>query len=109
MIYTSDSLNRLVEEFAKLPGIGQKSAQRLAMFILKLPAEEVAAMAQALVNVKEKITYCRTCFTFTEQNPCSICSNPRRDRSLICIVEDPNGIIALENTNEYHGIYHVLG
>jgi recombination protein RecR len=109
MLNTSEALNRLVEEFAGLPGIGRKSAQRLAMFILKLPMEEVRSMAKALVDVKEKITYCRTCWTFTEQNPCAICSNPRRDRALLCVVEEPNDVIALEKTNEFRGLYHVLG
>lgn len=109
MIYTSDSLNQLVEEFAKLPGVGRKSAQRMAMYILKLSKEDVGQMAQALLNVKEKITYCHTCWTFTEENPCSICSNPRRERSTICVVEEPNDIAAIEKTNEYRGYYHVLG
>jgi recombination protein RecR len=109
MITTSDSLDQLIEEFAQLPGVGRKSAQRMAMYILKLSKEEVGKMAQALVNVKERITYCHSCWTFTEENPCSICSNPRRDQSTICVVEDPNDIVALEKTNEYRGYYHVLG
>lgn len=109
MITTSDSLNQLVEEFAQLPGVGRKSALRMAMYILKLSKEDVMKMAQALVDVKEKITYCSSCWTYTEDNPCSICSNPRRDQSIICVVEDPNDIIALEKTNEYRGYYHVLG
>ncbi|HUN65836.1 MAG TPA: recombination mediator RecR [Bacteroidota bacterium] len=109
MLTTSESLNRLVEEFAGLPGIGRKSAQRLAMYVLKLPMEEVRGMARALVDVKEKITYCTTCWTFTEQNPCAICANPQRDRSLLCVVEEPNDVLALERTNGYRGLYHVLG
>jgi len=109
MITTSDSLNQLVEEFAQLPGVGRKSALRMAMYILRLSKEDVVKMAQALIDVKEKITYCSSCWTFTEENPCSICSNPRRDRSTICVVEDPNDIIAIEKTNEYRGLYHVLG
>ena len=109
MLYTSDSLNQLVEEFSQLPGIGRKSAQRLALYILKLPKEAVANIAQALVNVKEKIIYCTTCWNFTEEDPCGICSSPRRDASIICVVEEPNDVIALEKTNEYKGLYHVIG
>ena len=109
MLYTSDSLNQLVEEFSQLPGIGRKSAQRLALYILKLSKEEVANIASALVNVKEKIKYCTTCWNFTEDDPCGICSSPKRDASVICVVEEPNDVIALEKTNEYRGLYHVLG
>ncbi len=109
MIYTSDAVNALVEEFSRLPGIGRKSAQRLALFVLKLSHDEVASFAKALVDVKEKIIYCTTCWTFTEQDPCPICANPRRDPSTICVVEEPNDIAALEKTNEYRGRYHVLG
>ena len=109
MLYTSDSLERLIEEFSQLPGIGRKSAHRLAMYILKLPKEEVHDIATALVEVKEKITYCSTCWNFTEKDPCRICASPKRDRSIICVVEDPNDVIAIEKTNEYRGLYHVLG
>ncbi len=109
MITTSDSLNQLVEEFSRLPGVGRKSALRMAMYVLKLSKEDVMKMAQALVDVKEKITYCQSCWTFTEENPCAICSNPRRDQSMICVVEEPNDIVAIEKTNEYRGYYHVLG
>ncbi len=109
MIYTSEAVNTLVEEFSRLPGIGRKSAQRLAMFVLKLSREEVGSLAQALVDVKEKIIYCTTCWTFTEKDPCPICSNARRDQATICVVEEPNDVAALEKTNEYRGLYHVLG
>src|ERR1051325_7171058 len=109
MLYTSDSLEQLIEEFAQLPGIGRKSAQRLAMYFLKLPKEEVANIARALINVKEKVKYCSVCWNFTESDPCGICSSPKRDRRTICIVEEPNDVIALEKTNEYKGLYHVLG
>ncbi|MBI1802923.1 MAG: recombination protein RecR [Ignavibacteriae bacterium] len=109
MIYTSDSLKQLIEEFSQLPGIGRKSAQRLAMYILKLPNEEVLNIARVLVNVKERIKYCESCWTFTEENPCNICASPKRDRSIICVVEEPNDVLAIEKTNEYKGIYHVLG
>lgn len=109
MISTSDSLNQLIEEFAQLPGIGRKSAQRLALYILKMSKEEVVGMAKALVNVKEKITYCTSCWNFTERDPCDICSSPKRDKSVICVVEEPNDVIAIERTNEFRGLYHVLG
>jgi len=109
MLYPSDSLNQLIEEFAQLPGIGRKSAQRLALYILKLPGEEVMNIARALVNVKEKMKYCSSCWNFTETDPCAICGNPRRQRGTICVVEEPNGVLAIEKTNEYKGLYHVLG
>jgi recombination protein RecR len=109
MLYTSETLQQLIEEFSRLPGIGRKSAQRLALHILKQPREEVVAMARALVNVKDRIRYCSVCCNITEQDPCAICSSPKRDRSVLCVVEEPNDVIALEKTNEFHGLYHVLG
>ena len=109
MIHTSESLEQLIEEFSQLPGIGRKSAQRLAMFILKLPKQDVINIAQTLIDVKEKIRYCSICWNFTEADPCVICASPKRDRDTICIVEEPNDVIALEKTNEYKGLYHVLG
>lgn len=109
MYTTSDSLNDLIEEFAQLPGIGRKSAQRLAMYILKLPKEDVMKIAGALINVKERMKYCSHCWNFSETDPCPICSNTRRDSATICVVEEPNDIMALERTNEYRGLYHVLG
>jgi recombination protein RecR len=109
MYLTSDSLNDLIEEFAQLPGIGRKSAQRLAMYILKLPKEDVQKIADALINVKEKMKYCSQCWNFSETDPCPICSSTRRDASIICVVEEPSDIIAIERTNEYKGLYHVLG
>ncbi len=109
MVPISDSLNQLIEEFSQLPGIGRKSAQRLALYILKLPKDEVANIARALVNVKEKMRYCSTCWNFTETDPCGICASPRRQKNLICVVEEPNDVLALEKTNEFNGTYHVLG
>ena len=108
-MYTSDSLEQLVEEFAQFPGIGRKSAHRLAMHVLKLPKEEVVKISEALINVKERIRYCSTCWNFTEADPCRICANTKRDRHQLCVVEDPNDVMALERTNEFHGLYHVLG
>jgi recombination protein RecR len=109
MLYTSEALQQLIEEFAKLPGIGRKSAQRLALYLLKQPRDEVVKMAKALVNVKDRIRYCSTCCNITEQDPCVICASAKRDRGVICVVEEPNDVIALEKTNEFHGLYHVLG
>jgi len=109
MLYTSETLQQLIEEFSRLPGIGRKSAQRLALHILKRPREEVVAMARVLVNVKDRIRYCSICCNITEEDPCAVCSSPKRDRSVICVVEEPNDVIALEKTNEFRGLYHVLG
>ena len=109
MASSPDSLQRLIEEFTKLPGIGRKSAQRLALYILKQPAGEVREMAGALLDVKEKMKYCSVCWNFTEVDPCAICSSPRRDARTICVVEEPNDVLAIERTGEYRGFYHVLG
>ncbi|HTR82580.1 MAG TPA: recombination mediator RecR [Bacteroidota bacterium] len=109
MRYTSESVEQLVEEFAQLPGIGKKTAQRLALFVLKMPRENVAKFAQALVNIKDKVRYCSVCSNITESDPCFICSSPKRNRRTICVVEEPNDVMALEKTNEYNGLYHVLG
>lgn len=109
MRYSSETLEQLIEEFARLPGVGRKSAYRMAMHILKLPREEVEQFSQTLINVKDRIRYCSVCSNFTEQDPCLICSSPKRDRSLICVVEESGDVLALEKTNEFRGLYHVLG
>ncbi|MDE3058356.1 MAG: recombination mediator RecR [Bacteroidota bacterium] len=109
MQYTSASVEQLVEEFSQLPGIGKKTALRLALYILKMPRERVASFSAALTNVKEKVRYCSICSNITENDPCIICSNPKRNRFVICVVEEPNDVLALEKTNEYSGLYHVLG
>jgi recombination protein RecR len=109
MLYTSEALQQLVEEFAQLPGIGRKTALRLALFILKQPRENVVKMAHALVNVKDRITYCSICSNITETDPCVICSSLKRDPSIICVVEEPSDVLALEKTNDFKGLYHVLG
>lgn len=107
--YFSNSMQRAVDELSKLPGIGKKSAQRLVFFLLKIPREEVETLAQALINVKDSATYCSVCFNITDSDPCSICSNTKRDRQVICVVEEANDVIAFEKTGEYKGLYHVLG
>lgn len=108
-VYLSNSLQRAVEELSKLPGIGKKSAQRLVFYLLKIPRDEVISLAKSLVDVKDKASYCSICFNITEKNPCIICTNSKRDRSILCIVEEANDVMALEKTGEYRGLYHVLG
>jgi recombination protein RecR len=109
MIHTSQSIEKVIEHLSHLPGIGKKTAQRLALYILKLPKEEVRSLAESLINLKERITYCTICSNITETDPCIICSNPKRDRSVLCIVEEPKDVLAIERTNEFRGLYHVLG
>lgn len=109
MLNTSETLETLIEEFSHLPGIGRKTAQRLAMYIMKIPREEVVGMAKALVGVKDKVKNCSICSNFTEEDPCLICSSPKRDKNTICVVEEPNDVFAIEKTNDYKGLYHVLG
>jgi recombination protein RecR len=109
MVHTSEALQQLIDEFARLPGIGRKTAQRLALFLLKQPRERVEAMARSLLDVKDRIRHCPVCWNITETEPCAICSSARRDRETICVVEEPNDVMALEKTNEFRGLYHVLG
>lgn len=109
MTSIADSLDRLIEEFNKLPGIGKKTAQRLAFFVLRIKKEEAENLAQAIMDVKEKIRYCSVCFNITEKDPCKICADKKRDRSLICVVEESKDVLAVEKTGQYNGAYHVLG
>ncbi len=109
MILTAESIEQLAEQFAQLPGIGRKTAHRLALYIVKMQREEVVTLARALVNVKDKVRYCSLCSNITEDDPCPICANTKRDRSVICVVEEPTDVLALERTNEFKGLYHVLG
>jgi recombination protein RecR len=102
-------VQRLVGELSKLPGIGSRSAQRLAFHILRASAEDADALAQAIREVKEKIGLCEVCFNLTDQPRCRICQDSRRDHGLICAVEEPSDVIPMERTHEYHGVYHVLG
>lgn len=102
------AIEKLIEEFAKLPGIGKKTAQRLALFVLNLPKEEVEEFAQALITARGTIKYCSICGSFTESDPCAICSNPNRDKSIICVVENPKDIMTVERVREFNGVYHVL-
>ena len=109
MHYTSESVEALVEQFTKLPTIGRKTAQRLAAYVLKMPREDVVALSQALVAVKDKVKHCPICHNVTDTVPCSLCLSPKRDHALICVVEEANDVMALERTGEYRGVYHVLG
>jgi recombination protein RecR len=108
-MYYAKPLARLVAELEKLPGVGPKSAQRLAFYLLQVPPEEARLLASAIMQVKEEIHTCSVCYNYTDREVCEICSNPRRDRTLLCVVADPRDLIAIERTNEFGGLYHVLG
>lgn len=103
------ALQDLVEEFGKLPGIGPKSAQRLAFHILQSESADVSALAQALTDVKKRVRFCDICGNVSEESECTVCQDPRRDRSMICVIEEPKDVVAIERTREYRGLYHVLG
>ncbi|MBO4693882.1 MAG: recombination protein RecR [Clostridia bacterium] len=102
------SLNELVNQFSRLPGIGKKTAQRLAFWILEQPPKQAKAFADALITAREKIHFCKVCQSLTDLDICPICSNDNRDKSVICVVEDPKDILAFERTREFSGVYHVL-
>ncbi len=108
IIPAAEAINQLIQEFSKLPGIGPKSAQRLTYYLLRAPDEQTKLLAEAVLSLKQKIALCSTCFNVTESDPCSICHNDQRDRGKICIVEQPQDILALEHTGIYKGLYHVL-
>ena len=99
---------RLIEELGKLPGIGQKTAQRLAFHILNLSKEKAEALANAIIEAKTKIRYCGTCFNYTDVDPCAVCTSQNRDHSVICVVESPRDVAAIERAREFKGVYHVL-
>jgi recombination protein RecR len=102
-------VQRLIGELAKLPGIGTRTAQRLAFHILRASAEDAGALAEAIQEVKEKIGLCEVCFNLSDEPRCRICQDSRREHGLICVVEEPSDVIPMERTHEYHGVYHVLG
>ena len=102
------AIEKLIEEFAKLPSIGQKTAQRLTLHILNLPDDEVREFANALVKARGTIKYCSVCGNFTDKDPCGLCDNPNRDKGTICVVEQPKDIMTMEKVKEYNGVYHVL-
>jgi recombination protein RecR len=109
MQFTSESVEALVEQFSRLPTIGRKTAQRLASYILKMNREDVALLATALLDVKDKVIDCSTCFSVTDSDPCPICSSHKRDDGVVCVVEESNDVLAIEKTHGFSGVYHVLG
>jgi recombination protein RecR len=108
MLDYAEPVTKLIDEFKRLPGIGHKSAQRLAFHVLKAPQEEADRLVEAIREVKEKIVFCSTCNNLTDVDPCRFCSSPSRDQSVICVVEEPYNLVAIEKTREFHGMYHVL-
>jgi len=108
MVYYPEPIARLLDALQKLPGVGPKTAQRLTFFLLKQPAAEVSALSEALARLKSQIVHCGTCFNVTDEDPCRICRDPARDVRALCVVEEPNDLLAMERTGEYHGRYHVL-
>jgi recombination protein RecR len=108
MLEYSEPVTKLIDEFKRLPGVGQKSAQRLAFHVLRMSEAEVERLVAALEEVKRKIVYCSVCNNLTDVDPCRFCSSSNRDRSLICVVEEPYNLVAVEKTRSYNGLYHVL-
>ncbi|NEG69833.1 recombination mediator RecR [Bifidobacterium choloepi] len=103
------AIQRLIDSFASLPGIGPKGAQRIAFYLLSAPDEESDRLVEAIREVKDKVMFCEVCGNVCEASPCTICSDPRRDRTTICVVEEPKDVMSIERTREYRGLYHVLG
>ena len=108
MSYYSPSIEKLIESFEKLPSIGNKTAQKLAFNMLDLNNEEVEEFTNSILNAKKNLHFCSKCFNISDTDPCNICSNPKRDESVICVVEDVRDVIAMERTHEFNGVYHVL-
>ncbi|MBN1887499.1 MAG: recombination protein RecR [Thermoflexales bacterium] len=102
------SIQKLIDAFARLPGIGPKTASRLTYYLLRAPADESRALAEALAELRAKTRFCQVCFNITEESPCPVCASPERDREMICVVEEPLDVAAIERTREYTGLYHVL-
>ena len=109
MNFTSETVEALVDQFSRLPGIGRKTARRLANYVLKMSRQDVQDMANALIAVKDRVIYCTTCFNATDNDPCPICTSTKRDHGIICVVEEPTDVMALERTRGFDGVYHVLG
>ncbi len=99
---------KLIDEFSRLPGIGPKTASRLVFYLLRAPEEQAGSLADALRELRERITFCSNCFNITESDPCAVCTDEGRDRSVLCVVEEPLDVIAIERTRDFHGLYHVL-
>ncbi|MDQ3978768.1 MAG: recombination mediator RecR [Actinomycetota bacterium] len=102
------AVQTLIDELGRLPGVGPKSAQRIAFHLLKLPVEDAVRLARAITEAKERVRFCRRCFNVSEADECGICSDPRRDATVVCVVEDPRDVVAVEKTQEFRGRYHVL-
>ena len=108
MSYYSPSIEKLIESFEKLPSIGHKTAQRLAFHMLDISEEEAKEFTDSIINAKKNLHFCSKCFNISDTDPCNICNNPKRDESIICVVEDVRDVIAMERTHEFNGVYHVL-
>ena len=108
MSFYAAPIAKLIDELSKLPGVGTKTAQRLAFHILNMPSEDVEKLSSSIVNAKRNIRYCKVCCNITDSDVCNICSNVKRDSSIICVVEDPKDVVAMEKTREFKGLYHVL-
>ncbi len=108
MLYSSESIEKAIEMLSSLPTIGRKTAQRLSFFILKQSNEFVDKFATSIVNLKKNVKYCSVCFNYTEADPCPICNSKKRNEKIICVVEEPNDVLAIEKTGEFSGMYHVL-
>jgi recombination protein RecR len=108
MLYTSEAIESAIESLSALPTIGRKTAQRLTLYLLRQPKEDVQKLANALLDMKEKVRYCSQCCNLTESDPCGVCTSNKRNRTIICVVEEPSDLFAIERTNEYSGLYHVL-
>lgn len=108
MSFYAAPIAKLIDELSKLPGVGSKTAQRLAFHILNMSSEDVEQLSSSITNAKRDIKYCRVCYNITDSDVCNICSNTKRDSSLICVVQDPKDVVAMEKTREYKGLYHVL-
>ena len=107
-MHTSDTLEKVTDELAKLPSIGRKTAHRIAMYLAKSPAEDITNLSEALLKLKNNIKLCSVCCNITETDPCQICSSGKRNKAIICVVEEPSDVFAIERTNEYRGLYHIL-
>jgi recombination protein RecR len=108
MPITARPVTRVVDEFSRLPGIGPKTAQRLTYFLLRAPSDQAQALAEAILELKSRVVLCSQCFNISEQSPCEVCSDSQRDASLLCVVEEPLDVLAIERTGQYRGRYHVL-
>ena len=108
MVAIPEAVTRLVDEFSRLPGIGPKTASRLTYYLLRAPVEQVRALGDAILQLRERIQFCSRCFNITEADPCPLCSDVRREQHSICVVEEPLDVLAIERTGEYQGLYHVL-